>query len=321
MESLLLGKTGLQVSRIALGTAAFGLPDYGIPAPGESGALSENDAVRLIHAAIDHGINFFDTARGYGESEAILGKAVAGCQNCVVATKVGLPADRDLPNSSDISDAIRDSLATSLRCLSRETLDIVQIHNATVQDFESEVLDVLDRAREQGKIRFIGASVYGEEAALAAIRSGRVEVLQIAVNLLDQRMLTSVLPEAKKANVGVIARSALLKGALTDRAKLLPSSLRPLTDAAARACEMFDETWESLPRAALRFCLSVPGVHSVLAGLKSLAELPEALAAEADGPFSDVMMKKARLLKLEDEDLLNPAHWPQIQESPVKVEL
>src|SRR5262249_51338300 len=138
---------------------------------------------------------------------------------------------------------------------------------------------------------------------------------------LDQRMMAAVLPEASKANVGVIARSALLKGALTERATLLPGNLRPLTDAADRMREALSETWESLPRAALRFCLSVPGVYSVLVGLRSLSELPEALAAEAEGAFSTEMMKKAATLKLNDDNLLNPAQWPAINPILEKVEI
>jgi aryl-alcohol dehydrogenase-like predicted oxidoreductase len=313
MQSLLLGKTGLRVSRIALGTAAFGLPDYGIQSPGEAGALGGSEAIRLVQAASEQGINFFDTARGYGESEAILGEALAGCKNCVIATKVGLPGNREQLGAADFARAVMDSLETSLRCLQRETLDVVQIHNATACDLETgEILDVLERAREQGKLKFIGASVYGEEAALAAIRSGRIDVLQIAINLIDQRMMAAVLPEAKRANVAVIARSALLKGVLTDRAKLLPTDLRALTEAAARSCETLGETWESLPQAALQFCLSIPGIHSVLVGMRSIAELPGAMAAEAAGPFTAAMMKKATLLKLDDEYLLNPAHWPSL---------
>jgi hypothetical protein len=176
----------------------------------------------------------------------------------------------------------------------------------------SEILNVLERARDMGKLKFIGASVYGEAAALAAIRSGRVDVLQIALNLLDQRMLARVLPEARKKNVGIIARSVFLKGALTERAKLLPEGLRSLSEAADRMREGLGETWNSLPGAALRFCLSTPGVHSVLIGLRSLPELRSATAAHEAGALDSAAIKKAELLKLNDDQLLNPSHWPTV---------
>src|SRR6266853_6726240 len=86
-----LGRTGLHVSQLALGTAAFGLENYGIQEPGEQGRLSEDQAIGLVRAAVDKGINFFDTARGYGESEAVLGKGLNGHSSCIVATKIGIP--------------------------------------------------------------------------------------------------------------------------------------------------------------------------------------------------------------------------------------
>src|SRR5260370_16821436 len=103
-----------------------------------------------------------------------------------------------------------DSVETSLKALRRDVLDIVQIHNANQDILErGEILDVLEHAREAGKLKFVGASVYGEPAALAAVRSGRVDVLQIALNLLDQRPLTTVLPEPRHTNLPIIARSPL----------------------------------------------------------------------------------------------------------------
>jgi len=137
-------------------------------------------------------------------------------------------------------------------------------------------------------------------------------VLQIALNLLDQRMLKTVLPEARKNNVGIVARSVFLKGALTDRARLLPDGLRSLSEAADRMREALGETWDSLPRTALRFCLSTPGVHSVVIGLRSLPELASAIAAQEAGGLDSAAMQRTDLLKLNDDQLLNPSHWPTL---------
>jgi aryl-alcohol dehydrogenase-like predicted oxidoreductase len=206
-----------------------------------------------------------------------------------------------------------DSVETSLRALHRDVLDIAQIHNATPEILErGEMLDVLERAREAGKIRFVGATVYGEPAALAAISSGRVDVLQIALNLLDQRMLARVLPEARRSNVGVVVRSAFLKGALTSRAKLLPEGLRCLAEASDRMRAALGETWDSLPSAALRFCFSVPGVHSVLVGLRSVPELAAACAARGEGHLDSEIVTKTKVLSLNDEQLLDPSYWPKV---------
>jgi aryl-alcohol dehydrogenase-like predicted oxidoreductase len=306
-----LGRTGLHVSQLALGTAAFGLENYGIHEPGERSRLSEDQAIGLVRAAVDKGINFFDTARGYGESEAVLGRGLSDCPSCIIATKVGIA--EVTTGGTALTRAVMDSVETSLKALGRDVLDIVQIHNATQDILErGEILDVLEHAREVGKLKFVGASVYGEPAALAAVRSGRVDVLQIALNLLDQRMLATVLPEARKNNVGIVARSVFLKGALTDRARLLPDGLRGLSEASDRMREALGETWDSLPRTALRFCLSTPGVHSVLVGLRSLPELAAAIASEEAGPLDNAIVRRTDLLKLNDDQLLNPSHWPTV---------
>jgi aryl-alcohol dehydrogenase-like predicted oxidoreductase len=310
MEYSSLGRTGLQVSKLALGTAAFGLENYGIQEPDAPSRLGEDEAIGLVRAVVEKGINFFDTARGYGESETILGKALSNCRSCIIATKVGICASG---SSATLKQTVLESIETSLKALRRDVLDVVQIHNATQDVLERcEMLDVLERARDAGKLKFVGASVYGEAAALVAIRCGKVDVVQIALNLLDQRMLAKVLPEARKSNVGVVVRSAFLKGALTERAKLLPEGLRSLARASDRMREGLGETWESLPGAAIRFCLSVPGIHSVLVGLRSLPELEVARSAQDAGPLDGAIMRKAELLKLDDEQLLDPSYWPQV---------
>jgi len=310
MEYSSLGRTGLRVSNLALGTAAFGLENYGIHEPGEGSRLCEDQAIGLVRAAVEKGINFFDTARGYGESEAVLGKGLSDSGSCIIATKVGISATESF---AALNRTVLESIETSLKALHRDVLDVVQIHNATQDILErGEILDVLERAREAGKLKFVGASVYGESAALAAIHSGRVDVLQIALNLLDQRMLATVIPEARKSGVGVVARSAYLKGALTERAKFLPDGLRSLAEASDRMRDRLGETWESLPGAALRFCLSVPGVHSVVVGLRSLPELAAALAAQDAGPLDSAVLRKTDLLKLNDDQLLDPSYWPQV---------
>src|SRR6202158_405929 len=210
-----LGRTGLHLAHLALDTAAFGLENYGTHEPGERAGLSEDRPIDLVRAAVEKGINFFDTARGYGESEALLGKGLSDCPSCIIATKVSIA--EGAAGCAALTRTVMASVETSLKALRRDVLDIVQIHNATQDILErGEILDVLEHAREAGKLKFVGASVYGEPAALAAVRSGRVDVLQIALNLRDQRMLTTVLPEARKNNVAIVARSVFLKGALTD---------------------------------------------------------------------------------------------------------
>ncbi len=299
MHSRPLGRTGLTVSALSLGTVSLGV-DYGIDAPGEFGRPDDDDAMRLLSTAVDRGITLIDTAPAYGESERLVGLTVGGDSRVVIATKVGTSAD-----------TVAASLASSLRALKRDVLDIVQIHNATAALVaEGSVTDALLDAQRRGLVRAIGASVYGEDAALAVIRSGHFTVLQVAFSALDQRMARVVLPEAETAGVGVIIRSAFLKGALTPKAQWLPGSLAPLREAATRACDaLAGGVWDRLPEAAMRFCLSAPRVASVLTGARTVAELEAAIDAEAAGPLAPSAMADAARLALTDERLLDPSTW------------
>jgi len=120
-----LGRTGLTVSALALGTVELGM-DYGIAAPGHFTRPVETAAIDLVHAALDAGVTFIDTARAYGESEAVLGKALQGRRDQVVlATKVGLHRpDGSLPAGETLRAEMLTSLETSLRLLQTDRVDL-----------------------------------------------------------------------------------------------------------------------------------------------------------------------------------------------------
>ena len=301
-----LGRTGLTVSAISLGTVSLGL-DYGINAPGQFGRPDEMSAIRLLRQAAERGINFIDTAPAYGTSERLVGCALGPNPHVIIATKIPAPAPVE-----NIRQAVDASIEASRLALARQTLDVVQIHNATADMVSrEEILEALVSARRRGVVRFIGASVYGEENALAVIESGHFDVLQIAFNALDQRMAAKVLPAANAAGVGVVVRSALLKGALTSKAQWLPGPLETLRIAAERARDLLaDGSWDALPEAATRFCLSFPSVSSVLTGARTVEELDVAIDAEAAGPLSAQLLAGTAGLALDEERLLNPSYWP-----------
>jgi aryl-alcohol dehydrogenase-like predicted oxidoreductase len=300
-----LGRTGLTVSALSLGTVSLGV-DYGIEAPGDFGRPAEADAVRLLRSAVDRGITLVDTAPGYGDSERLIGVAVGGDARVIIATKVNVTGA-----ASGFGRTVIASIESSLKALKREVIDIVQIHNATSELIaDGPMTEALLEAQRRGLARAIGASVYGEDAALAVIRAGPFSVLQVAFNALDQRMARAVLPAADAAGVGVIIRSAFLKGALTPKAQFLPASLAPLREAAIRARDtLAGGAWDRLPDAAMRFCLSAPRVASVLTGARTIAELEAAVAAEIAGPLDPSALADAARLALTDERLLNPSTW------------
>ncbi len=302
-----LGRTNLRVSEISLGTVSLGA-DYGLPAPGEFVRPERRDALRVIHEAVEAGINLFDTAPAYGVAESLLGEALAKKHDCFIATKVSLPAQT---STAPLRDQIVASLEKSLRAVKRDALDLVQIHNATVEILQSgEILRILGDARQAGKIRFVGVSIYTEAEALAAMATNAVDMIQIAYNILDQRKSKTVLPVAKKNSVGILTRSALLKGVLSAKAQHLPVELSELKIAAERARQRLNVPWENLPTAAVRFCLDSPGIDSVLIGPRTGAELQQSLSVLKMQPLGKDFLAEAESLGLTEERLVNPALWP-----------
>ena len=299
-------QANLRVSRITLGTVELGM-EYGIGAPGKTNRPPTAEAEAIIRTALEKGVNLLDTAPAYGESEVFVGKALRDIGNTDVhiATKIGPFGDDTIS-----ANAVGQSLERSLRNLNRERLDLVQIHNATAdQLFDSPLMEILAQARDQGKIGAIGASVYGEEAALASLTHPDIATLQIAYNLLDQRMADKVLPAAKQRGIDVLGRSVFLKGVLTDRRQHLPArlhKLKRLSDTAA--CWAHNHSL-TLPEAALRFCLANDAMCSVLIGVSSLQELNDALAMAARGPLTAVQSAETCELAATDATLVDPRFW------------
>lgn len=308
-----LGRTGLRVSAIGVGTAELGM-EYGIAPPEVSRQPRRSEALAVLRHAAQAGINLFDTAPGYGKSEELLGEALHEFPHCYIATKVSV---RNLDGGrlprSQIRSVVQHSLEKSLLRLRREALDIVQIHNATTELLEErEVLDALLAARQQGRVRFLGASVYTEVEALAAIKTGLLDVLQVPYNILDQTMEEQVFPSAKRAGIGVIVRSALLKGVLTNSAKYFPPELAPLRQAAERARSALSTSWDALPAVALRFCISASQGCVTLIGVRSHEELEQALGAWEAGPLPPELLSLTPSLAANDKQMLNPSKWPVI---------
>lgn len=305
--ALPLYRGGPKVGRLGFGTVALGLP-YGV---GPEAVLPpEADALATLHAARRGGVDFFDTAPAYGDAERRTGLALGDDSGAVIATKILLPKDiSDL----ELPTFVQTSVSTSLGRLKRPKLDMLKIHNATTSDMQNPVLLGALRAEvDAGRVGALGASVYGPEDAAAVIATPGFKSVQIAFSVLDQRC-RSIFALADASGVGLVVRSALLKGALSPRARFLPPALAPLAEAADRVRTLADCTWEELPTLALRYVLSIGApVSVVLTGAQSQAELSDALAALALGPLPAELMEKLDGCGLTDDALLNPARWPSV---------
>jgi aryl-alcohol dehydrogenase-like predicted oxidoreductase len=201
MQYSSLGNTNLKVSRLALGTVELGM-DYGFRNSTHYKMPDVDQAIRIVDRSLDLGINFIDTARGYGESETILGRALH-CKRdrVVIASKVAID-ENYLNNSEKLRLVIEESIEKSLRALHVYTIDLLQIHNTHRKILANDVvLGTLSEAQTKGNFRFLGASCVGEKSAFAAFEFPQVRAMMIPLNILDRQMVPRVFPMAESQGV------------------------------------------------------------------------------------------------------------------------
>lgn len=311
MRYRLLGTTGLEISEITLGTVELGM-DYGFQGTSHYRKPEERDSIALIHQALDEGINLIDTAPVYGSSEELIGKALRErSHRPYIATKVTIPPQND--PTQDVLASLSQSIDTSLKALHVETIDLLQIHNTTSEVLgQEEIVDFLERARHQGKMRFIGASTYYQGVSLQAIEEDWIDCLQVPFNILNQSMVWQVIPGAARRGKGILARSAFLRGLLTSQMEQAPELMAPLKRMAIAALQELNGEVDSLSEGALRFCLSFPGICSVLIGVRSREELESNLAAAERGVLPADCLANLRSYSMEAEPLTNTANWKEV---------
>jgi 1-deoxyxylulose-5-phosphate synthase len=308
-----LGNTGLQVSEISLGTAEIGL-DYGFKGAAGYRRPDIKDSIRLIHKALDLGVNLIDTARAYGNSEEVIGQALRETsKKPLVVSKVYLSAEAVHSGTPSLRRAIFASVEASLKALRRETIDVLLIHNSTLNLLRRpEIPACLDKVRRQGKVRFLGASCYGEETSLKALDIPLLRALQIPFSLLDQKMSQQVFPRANRQGVGALVRSAYLRGVLTNRVHRIPERLARLRERALKAVDLLQAEANSLSEIALRFCLSFPQVSSVIIGVKTVQELESNLEDARAGAFSAGVIAKLKQFSFRDDPLVDIREWKDL---------
>ena len=226
MEYVRLGKTGLVVSRICLGCMSYGEPAKGALTPGSHAwTLNEEQSQPFLKQALDHGINFFDTANVYsrGASESVLGaflKKHTRRENTVIATKVHSPM-RDEPNGRGLSrKAILNEIDASLRRLQTDYVDLYQVHRFDPNTPLEETLEALHDVVKAGKARYIGASsMYAWQFAKALYLAElhgwtRFVSMQNHYNLLYREEEREMMPLCVEEGIGVLPWSPLARGRL-----------------------------------------------------------------------------------------------------------
>ena len=307
MERTTLGTTGIQVSRYCLGAMMFGA--WGNP--------DHDDSIRIIHAALDAGINFIDTADVYsgGESEEIVGKAIKGRRDEVVlATKFVAPMSEDSNHRGSSRRWIIREVEASLRRLGVDHIDLYQAHRPDPTTDIDDTLGALSDLVHQGKVRTIGSSTYPAEqiveAQWVAERRGhqRFRCEQPPYSIFVRGIETSVLPTCQKYGMGVIPWSPLAGGWLTGRYR--KDSPPPEGGRARRTPDRFDfERTEnqrklqlvedlltvadgaglSLTHLSMAFVLEHPGVTAAIIGPRTMEQLTDVLEGAGVRLADDVL--------------------------------
>ncbi|MFC4533680.1 aldo/keto reductase [Sphaerisporangium dianthi] len=284
-----LGRTGIKVSPYALGAMMFGAignPDH-------------DDSIRIIHKALDAGINFVDTADAYsrGESEEIVGKAIRGRRDDVVlATKLHHPMGDDPNQRGNSRRWIMTAVENSLRRLRTDHIDLYQIHRPDPDTDIEETLSALSDLIRSGKVRVIGSSAMPAseivEAQWVAERRGleRFRTEQPTYSILNRGIETEVLPVAQRYGMGTLVWSPLAKGMLTGRIrKGRQTDLRRATlftsfgderrlDAVERLVPLAEKAGLPMTHLAMAFAIAHPGVSSAIIGPRTMEQLDDLLA-------------------------------------------
>jgi aryl-alcohol dehydrogenase-like predicted oxidoreductase len=321
MKYRILGRTGLTVSDVGLGTISMGGPfrlggyEFG------RGEVDDRNSVKTMQVALDAGVNIIDTADiyGFGHAEELVGQAIAGRrEKSIIVTKVGNRGDEVTWAKDFTSEWIRKACEASLKRMRTDYIDTYLLH--TPDDdfvFSEEVFTVFNALKAEGKIRFFGCSVTGPKQGMDLIQSGFGDVVEVEYSIWERSAAEDLFIECENADMGVLIKAPLASGLLTGkynknsffdsndfRTVLYPRE--QLNLAVNVADYLFGYTVElgvTMPQLCLKYVLSRKEVSSVIAGGKTagqilenvrasdMAELPVAVLEKIETDLSSFMKR------------------------------
>jgi len=316
MKYRTLGRTGIEISEISLGTWAFGNKVYG--------GVDEKDGINTIHAGIDLGVNIFDTAPQYGTAEQdgvaeiVLGKALKGKRDKVhISTKFGRNPTIKNGASQFYKSRIIDSVEESLKRLQTDYIDVLFFHSPfSPKEINDDVWEGIEQVKKQGKVRFIGHSIsmfhQTEQMARQWAKEGKIDVVQVVLSLMNKES-QELIEELQEYPIGVFGRECLangfLSGAITKDTNFAAGTLNARysrEDIAERVDQveafkfLLRDDVKNMPQAALRWVLDQKGVSTVLSGAKNISELKGAVSASEARSFTESELKLAKQLLKRD---------------------
>jgi len=280
-----LGASGIMVSEIGFGGWGIG----GVtPGPTSYGPTDDNESRKALEAAFNNGISYYDTAGVYGKSEELIGRTFKHRRGqVVIGTKIGF-LEHHTPQDFSRKN-IFSTLEKSLRNLGTDYVDLYQLHNPDIQNLRmDEIVSALKELKIRGLVRALGVSVKHPNHGLLALKYGEFCSIQVNLSMIDQRAIdNSLLDQAREQGIGIIARTPLNFGFLTDNGTTMDlnfgpedhRSVWPMEQRVAwqKAARLLSEVHPEYPLAtlALRYCLSVTGVSTVIPGLLTVSDVLE----------------------------------------------
>ena len=292
MKKVTFGKTGLEVSVLGFGGAPIGF------------LKTEQDRIgKILNLLLDSGVNLLDTAAMYPGSEESIGNHVSHRRDqYVLVSKCG-QAFEDLPGAAWSAQVVTSTVDRALRRLKTDHLDVMLLHSCDLGPLKNgEALGAAVKARDAGKIRFVGYSGDNEAAAYAAGLPD-VAVIQTSVNIADQNNLDAVVSVAQKHNLGVIAKRPIANAAWKDASQQPGFYGSYASEYHRRLKEMKLDPAElgfsgpparAWPEIALRFTLSFPGVHTAIIGTTNPDNARSNIAHAEKGPLPAPVVEKIR---------------------------
>lgn len=289
--------------KLGLGTVQFGL-DYGVSNP--EGRTPEPEVARILRLAADNGIGMLDTAVGYGNSEEVLGRTLPAQHSFAIVTKT--PALRVDEGGGEYVERVRESFRKSISRLGQKRLYGILVHRAEdlLSAHGDQLMEALREFKQQGLVEKVGVSVYNAPQIDAILARFPIELVQLPVSVLDQRLIASGhLSKLRRAGIEVHARSVFLQGLLLMSPDALPAYFATIRDHLAGYHAHLESLGLTLLQAALGFVLGLPELDHVILGVNSAAQLQEILAAQVAQVDAQSMARFA----LTDPAMLDPSRW------------
>ena len=239
-----------------------------------------------------------------------MGKAFARRRHEVVlATKCKHLADKNKQLPANLQQVIENSLTESLTALQTDHADVYMLHDSDPAIFQhAGIIRIFDELKSAGRIKASGVSTYTPEETRLAIESGHWDVIQVPFNLMDQRQAT-LFAMAEEKGIGIIIRSVLMKGLLSDRGKNLHPALQKVEAHIGCLQQLAQQAHLDLPTLATRFALSYKNISAILIGIDKIDYLHKSLEAANGQYLNDGIVEKARALAFPDPDFLNLYQW------------